>query len=412
MTDIHDQADAMDYSTDASTNGDLNQAEKLCAMCNETASKVCSRCRSIQYCSKSCQKVDWLVHKLLCKKFATLGKRPNPLTKRAIWFPVSKDEPQWVWLPYVENEDDGDIPRFKAFQDKETGFSHIQFVERCKILQRDLKCKLVVGSGDSMHLLPNRGIIANTQGLAPIPWRGSVIVYGQLGAFEDPSQLVDINMTDFKHIVEWFSAYKHTICLLEHFYMSNNPPGKVEGVRINGNFHIIKHNAPKYQRLLVSPGHPLFMNPTVSPVSPISSRLGLNIIISRVPFHRAVKYEVAPKVDESAMYLMFCCNPASEKGWGRPYKGWAEDIDTVFVVRKDKKPLLPQHVEALIFFCEFKLKLYFDESREAPSPITMNRERVLAEITQERFGAFFKEYRALKAANMPEWANVPSPYEI
>ena len=42
----------------------------------------------------------------------------------------------------------------------------------------------------------------------------------------------------------------------------------------------------------------------------------------------------------------------------------------------------------------------------------MNREQVLAEITQERFGAFFKEYRALKAANTPEWANVPSPYEI
>lgn len=31
MTDIHDQADAMNYSADASTNGDLNQAEKLCA---------------------------------------------------------------------------------------------------------------------------------------------------------------------------------------------------------------------------------------------------------------------------------------------------------------------------------------------------------------------------------------------
>ena len=76
MTDIHDQADAMDYSADASTNGDLNQAEKLCAMCNEAASKVCSKCRSIQYCSKSCQKVGWPVHKLLCKKFATLGERP------------------------------------------------------------------------------------------------------------------------------------------------------------------------------------------------------------------------------------------------------------------------------------------------------------------------------------------------
>ena len=301
---------------------------------------------------------------------------------------------------------------FKAFRDKETGFSHMQFVERCKILQRDLKYKLVVGSGDSMHLLPNRGILATTQGLAPIPWRGSVIVYGELGASEDTSQLVDINMTDFKHIVEWFSAYKHTICLLELFHMSNNPPGKVEGVRINDNFHIIRHNAPKYQRLLVSPGHPLFTNPTISPVSPISSRLGLDIIVSRVPFHRAVKYEVAPKLEESTMYLMFCCNPALEKGWGRPYKGWTEDIDTIFMVRKDKKPLLPQHVEALTFFCEFKLKLYFDESREAPSPITMNREQVLAEITQERFGAFFKEYRALKAANMPEWANVPSPYEI
>lgn len=48
-----------------------NHAEKkLCARhgCNEMGTKLCSACNNETYCSPSCQKLDWKIHKILCLK--------------------------------------------------------------------------------------------------------------------------------------------------------------------------------------------------------------------------------------------------------------------------------------------------------------------------------------------------------
>ena len=53
----------------------ISSAQKHCHQCNiiedriKTGSlKTCSGCRTVYYCSTDCQKQDWPVHKLLCKK--------------------------------------------------------------------------------------------------------------------------------------------------------------------------------------------------------------------------------------------------------------------------------------------------------------------------------------------------------
>ncbi len=42
--------------------------EKLCAVCNKAATKSCSQCKIMRYCSRDCQAVHWPTHKLTCKK--------------------------------------------------------------------------------------------------------------------------------------------------------------------------------------------------------------------------------------------------------------------------------------------------------------------------------------------------------
>jgi hypothetical protein len=56
----------------------------LCAMCDEPGTQTCSRCNSIRYCSKECQKVDFALQKLLCKTINDFKNPPAPYFFRSI----------------------------------------------------------------------------------------------------------------------------------------------------------------------------------------------------------------------------------------------------------------------------------------------------------------------------------------
>ena len=52
----------------------LDKLKHICTSCPKTANlKLCSRCRSVFYCSREHQVSDWKIHKLECKK---LARRP------------------------------------------------------------------------------------------------------------------------------------------------------------------------------------------------------------------------------------------------------------------------------------------------------------------------------------------------
>ena len=42
--------------------------EGVCNECGEDCNEVCSRCQFVYYCSKECQKKQWLHHKVICFK--------------------------------------------------------------------------------------------------------------------------------------------------------------------------------------------------------------------------------------------------------------------------------------------------------------------------------------------------------
>ena len=46
----------------------LTQGEvQDCCVCSKPSTQICSRCKMRQYCSKSCQMIDWKQHKQYCK---------------------------------------------------------------------------------------------------------------------------------------------------------------------------------------------------------------------------------------------------------------------------------------------------------------------------------------------------------
>lgn len=47
-----------------------------CRVCSEKTSKICTGCKTVAYCSVECQKIDWLFHKVHCKK-PTEGSVPK-----------------------------------------------------------------------------------------------------------------------------------------------------------------------------------------------------------------------------------------------------------------------------------------------------------------------------------------------
>lgn len=62
-------------STECNTNGVNSSTEQFIICCKVCGSlnglRRCSRCKSVYYCSQVHQQVDWRVHKIECKKFAT-----------------------------------------------------------------------------------------------------------------------------------------------------------------------------------------------------------------------------------------------------------------------------------------------------------------------------------------------------
>lgn len=105
--------------------GSFSQAEpsvhNLCNMCESEGTKACGKCGNAYYCSAECQRSDWPMHKILCKAFSDFksDKRPSPEHFRAVIFPMTQGEPEFVWLGYnqlrgtttVEHSDLGKVSK-------------------------------------------------------------------------------------------------------------------------------------------------------------------------------------------------------------------------------------------------------------------------------------------------------------
>ncbi|KAK8074568.1 hypothetical protein PG997_009231 [Apiospora hydei] len=154
-----------------------------CIVCEKQDSPRCLRCNSAFYCSKTCQRIDWPVHGLLCGSFATFNASSRPTEEhfRTIVFLPNNKEPQFRWI-------------------------HCKWLPISVSRHSRAYTFLVDGSARNKSVA---SIIATQQGDYH-DWRGPITAYGKLGP--EPSRLCrDLDMNDFRHIADYFLSYGHRL---------------------------------------------------------------------------------------------------------------------------------------------------------------------------------------------------------
>ncbi|KAK3368369.1 hypothetical protein B0H63DRAFT_514994 [Podospora didyma] len=105
--------------------------------------------------------------------------------------------------------------------------------------------------------------------------------------------------------------------------------------------------APPWSAVTIPSDHPVFDNP----VAPVPSLIEIPLA-----FHR----EGTESSDAGALdnQIASSLNIDPESGLGPP--NWQSQVDTVIVARKDKKPLLPHHIEGVWMYCSEILDYFGD----------------------------------------------------
>lgn len=394
-----------------------------CTLCDKQDAKFCSRCKCILYCSKECQKADWSTHKLLCASFPTFAtsNRPTADHYRAVLFDPDKAKPEFVWLPceWLQGDDgeaDYQMLKTNTFIGGDTFPRHepIQYNPR---LEKTLPNTIFITYRDTFLIdgsRPNRSVasIHATQPGEYHSWSGPIIAYAKEGTSFDPPVCRDFDTIDFRHLADFFLSYGYT------------PPKaqasvqRVKGVRINclGDVKMLKR--PHFEEIELPTTDAIFTNHYTSG---IADRIGIPILTQKCPpdpkwanSEDAMFEGWSHFNNQDATFLHQCCDPGAKGnpstgslGWGWCSMPWQKRVGSVIVVRKDKKPLLPMHMEALANYCQKEIRPLLAHSiGEYHTEEPIKKDHVLRIICRPMFVIYWNRFTEERKDY-----TTPSPYD-
>ena len=344
--------------------------ESTCTICHSPTAKPCGRCHSARYCSLECQQTDWPSHSLLCSQYSTHTGRPDPSYKRAILFPPNDNKPQFIWIecrtevsdetPHATSEYEssqvkdhlgGKIGQYDAFPERKS-------IQRNVLRDRDLANTLqVVWRGtsgiDGSQL--NRSVVRATRDGAVIPWAGPIIALRMNGPGSAPSHYMDIDMQDYRNVVDYFIAYANVSVQDGELGRKRN---KLRGVKIHCKGDQRAFGTGVYSAVDVPKDHPIFDDP----VAPISQLVGMPVHTRKYPPDKLWKDSLGdPTENVPATRLHLVVDP-NNQSWGWADWPWKTDVGNVLVVRSDGQDVTTRQVEALSRFCQFKMQPLFENA--------------------------------------------------
>jgi hypothetical protein len=204
----------------------MSSVSRHCVICEKSHSDLCSRCKGVAYCSKECQKADWAVHKLLYATFANfdLSKRPSPDHFRGFHIPEENEKPACIWMKCTINS----YPKLDNYselhsrhENPQTGvvnfgvddMSRALHISRDQVFGRTLPATVRIHYSDNCAdtAKSNRcvqKIYKTNPDSVKHDFKGHFLA---VGAYENEfgkTQRRDLDMKDFRHVANYFIAYK------------------------------------------------------------------------------------------------------------------------------------------------------------------------------------------------------------
>jgi hypothetical protein len=192
-----------------------------CAICNTSPAKLCHQCKSISYCSRACQSVDWPCHKLVCASFLSTNSHAgtqaaDPDTVLGILFPAAAASPQLV---RVQVRRHADAETGLSFQDVDVeplvavAASAVEprrlFAEHNDVRGgRRMESFIEIWHAADVALEPNQAIMAAaaaTKTLLRRPWTGNLVTMAMTaatGGIVDGGSYKDATALDFRDAVD------------------------------------------------------------------------------------------------------------------------------------------------------------------------------------------------------------------
>ena len=178
---------------------------------------------------------------------------------------------------------------------------------------------------------------------------------------------------------------------------THSPSGSIQAVIVRCN--VEKHKFPPWSATTIPADHPIFSQP----VPPIPALIKVPLVLHRVGTPSTNQADLDNQI---ATYL----NIDADSGFAP--LAWQSHVGTIVVARKDRKPLLPQHLEGVWMYCDRILDL-FGEAGGAPRGL-YNRQAF-----EKWWKGYCKEQEQMQFQSgkggeegLDDWRAVKSPYEI
>ncbi|OJD37929.1 ectomycorrhiza-upregulated zf-mynd domain-containing protein [Diplodia corticola] len=227
-------------------------------------------------------------------------------------------------------------------------------------------------------------------------------------------------MNDFRHITDFFLSYGHEPAPATQ----KSTDAKVKGVTINCLGDQKMCNKPPFEAVEITPTDPIFSK---HDTSDIAARIGLPIFTRRCSPNpkwagdedNKIFGHESPFNNQDATYLHLCCDPKAEMdlhtgtlGWGFAPTQWQNSVGSAIVVRQDKKPLSPLHVEALCRYCRYEIgPLQMHSAGNYGPEEVIGKDVVLAFICRATFKICWDKLLDEKDRN-GEYPSDPYPYDV